>query len=274
MSTALGFVCVECREMSEDKPTTEECRRAWDAMASHWDEEMEAGRTWQRSLIQPAVERLLELRAGERVLEIGCGNGELARRMAALGAKVLATDFSAAMLERARARGGDIDYRVADGTSREQLLALASEGSFDVCVCNMAIMDMPEIKPLAGALRQLLRAGGRFVFSIQHPAFNGGGGVRMIEELDDERGVHYAHSVKVSRYIRPRVSRGVALSRQPEAQWYFDRPLSAVLKVFFEGGLVLDGLKEPVFEPSQVEPGSASAVFVELPPVLVARLRV
>jgi len=259
--------------MSENEPSTEECRRVWDGMASHWDAEMTAGRTWQRSLIQPAVERLLELQPAERILELGCGNGDFARRMATLGAKVLATDFSAVMLERARAHGGDIDYRVADGTSQEQLLGLGAAGSFDACVCNMAIMDMREIEPLASAACRLLRPRGRFVFSIQHPAFNGGGTVRVLEETDDDGGFQLRHSVKVSRYIRPRVARGVALDGQQEPHWYFDRPISAVLKTFFERGFVLDALEEPVFEPAQVERGSPMAVFAELPPVLVARLR-
>lgn len=80
--------------MDDPTPTGDQLRASWDALARFWDEQMEAGNTWQRTLIQPALERLLELRAGERVLEIACGNGEFARRMADQGAVVLATDFS------------------------------------------------------------------------------------------------------------------------------------------------------------------------------------
>ncbi len=234
---------------------------------------MEAGRTWQRTLIQPAVERLLMVEPGEQVLEIGCGNGEFARRMTALGATVLATDFSEGMLERARAHGGGVGYRLADATQLKELLALGAAGSYDACVCNMAIMDMAAVEPLAKAVQILLRAGGRFVFSIQHPAFNSTGTARVVEEIDDAQGVHFVHSVKISKYIHPRVGRGTALGGQPEAQWYFERPLSAVLNVFFRNQLVLDGLEEPVFDSSHIEPGTTSAVFAELPPILVARFR-
>lgn len=65
----------------------------------------DGGDTSQRSLIAPAVERLLGLRSVERMMELARGNGELARRMSQLGATVLATDFSERMLELARARG-------------------------------------------------------------------------------------------------------------------------------------------------------------------------
>jgi len=87
-------------------------------------------------LIAPAVERLLGLRSGERMLKLACGNGEFARRMSQLGAKVLATDFSERMLELARARGGDVEYRAADVTDEGQLLALGAPASFDAAVCN------------------------------------------------------------------------------------------------------------------------------------------
>src|SRR5262249_32592614 len=93
-----------------EEPAPEEIRAAWDALAGYWDENMEAGRTWQRGLIQPAVEALLRLEPGERVLEIACGNGEFSRRMAEFGGRVLATDFSEPMLERARAHRGRLHY--------------------------------------------------------------------------------------------------------------------------------------------------------------------
>src|SRR5260221_9800949 len=128
--------------MPEPTPGPEDVRAAWDANAAYWDEQMEAGNTWQQFLIEPAVERVLRLEPGERVLEIACGNGEFSRRMASLGATVLATDFSEPMIERARSHGGDIEYRIADATDRAALLALGEPGSFDAVVCNMAVMDM------------------------------------------------------------------------------------------------------------------------------------
>ena len=169
--------------MTEDAGFHDEVRAAWDALAGFWDERVEAGLTWQRRLIQPAVERLLELREGERVLEIACGNGDLARRMTELGASVLAVDFSERMLERARARGGNVEYRLVDATDEGQLVALGEPGSFDVVVSNMAIMDMESIEPMVSATARLLNPDGRFVFSTLHPAFNSGD-VRPGVELD------------------------------------------------------------------------------------------
>jgi SAM-dependent methyltransferase len=256
-----------------ERPSPDEVRGAWDAIAEFWDDRMRAGETWQRSLIQPAVERLLDLRPGERVLEIACGNGEFSRRMAELGALVVATDFSEAMLERARAYGGDLRYVRVDATDEAALRSQGEAGAFDVAVCNMAMMDMAELDPLARALAELVREDGRFVFSTLHPAFGGSCIRRIVEQWDDGDGVHREHALRISGYIRTRVGMGVAVEGQPEPQWYFDRPMSELLGAFLRHGFVLDGLDEPVLSADDVDLDSPIAVFVEVPPVLVGRMR-
>jgi len=259
--------------MSDRGPTNEDVRAAWDAIAAYWDQEMEAGNTMQRPLIQPAVERLLALRPDERVLEIACGNGEFSRRMADGGAEVVATDFSEPMLERARAHGGDIEYRQVDATDEAALRALGDH-AFDAVVCNQAIMDMADIEPMASAIPGLLAPGGRFVFSTMHPAFNSNDAVRVIEQTEDDSGVVRTYGVKVSGYATPSAAKGVALEGQPVAHWYFHRSIADLLGAFFARGLVLDGLEEPVLDPAGLRPGSMSMIFTEIPLVLVARMRV
>src|SRR5438067_13142026 len=106
----------------------EETRAIWDQNAAFWDERMGEGNDFQRILIAPASERLLNLQSRETVLEIACGNGVFARRMAQVGVHVIATDFSAELLERARARTSEhtdrIEYRLLDAPRYEQIGAL------------------------------------------------------------------------------------------------------------------------------------------------------
>lgn len=153
----------------------QEVQAIWNQNAAFWDEKMsDEGNDFQRILVGPGAERLLNLQAGELVLEIGCGNGVFARRMAQLGARVIATDFSEQFLERARARATEhsdrIEYRYLDATDRAQLLALGDK-RFDAIVSNMVIMDMVNIEPLMQAIPALLKPGGRFVFALMHPCF-------------------------------------------------------------------------------------------------------
>jgi len=150
-------------------------RRRWDAKAAFWDEQMGDGNAFQLELIGPAVERLLAVRPGERILDVACGNGVSSRRLAAIGARVVAIDISAAFLELARARsaqpGDGIDYRWLDATDEAALLALG-EGQFAALLCNMSLMDMPVIAPLVGAARRLLvpEGGGPYSPSSTRPS--------------------------------------------------------------------------------------------------------
>jgi ubiquinone/menaquinone biosynthesis C-methylase UbiE len=259
-------------QVTEDDSKNEDVRNVWDQLATYWDEQMRGGKTWQPHLIQPAVERLLRLEPGERVLEIACGTGAFSRRMSELGGQVLATDFSEAMLERARAYAGDVEYRSVDATLEDELLALADPRSFDAVVCNMAIMDMEAIEPMVVAAARLLKPSGRFVFSTLHPAFNSGD-ARPTVEIDVEGSTTEVYSVKVSSYGRSATSKGIAIPGQPVEQWYFHRPLWMILDPFFRHGFALDGLEEPLVGLDHGKPGTPAHVFTQIPGVLIARMR-
>ena len=258
----------------------EETRAAWNANAAFWDERMGEGNDFVEVLTWPATERLLALRAGERVLDVACGNGLTSRRLAAKQAQVVAFDFSVEMIAHARARTKEhadaIRYLVLDATDEAALLSLG-EGQFDAALCNMALFDMAQISPLMQALARLLRPGGRFVFSVTHPCFNH---ARMahVAEIEDREGCKVTtYSVRVYGYLTASVARGHAIDGQPRPQLYFDRPLEVLLGTAFEAGFVLDGLEERGF-PADHQPGRHplgwSGRYCEIPAVLVARLRV
>lgn len=260
----------------------QQVRAIWNQNAGFWDEKMaDEGNDFQKLLIGPVAERLLNLQAGELVLEVGCGNGVFARRMAALGAQVIATDFSEAMIERAQARTVDhadrLEYRVVDATSEEQLLSLGRQ-RFDAIVCLMLIMDMAAIEPLMRAVGQLLKPQGRFVFSIMHPCFNSNGALMMAEEHVEDGNYIVDYAIKVKEYLDVPVQTGIGIAGQPTPHYYFHRPLHVLLGTCFNGGLVMDGIEEPAFHhPNDGSKPSTRALgwvnYQQIPPVLLARMR-
>ncbi|MGD8474157.1 MAG: class I SAM-dependent methyltransferase [Anaerolineae bacterium] len=257
----------------------EETRRAWDQNAAFWDERMGEGNDFVEVLTWPPTERMLNLKPGERVLDIACGNGLTSRRMAATGAEVVGVDFSREMIARARRRTaentGGLTFEVVDATNEVALLALG-EGQFDAALCAMALFDMAEIDPLMRSLPRLLRPGGRFVLSVLHPCFNNSHVVQMAEMEDRGGEIVTTYSVKVSGYMTPSLARGAAIVGQPKPQLYFHRPLQVLLGAGFKAGFVLDALEErsfPANHPHTRSPLAWGGNFSEIPPVLVARLR-
>ena len=254
-----------------------ESQEIWEQNARWWDARMAEGDRWHTHLIVPAIERLLALQSGERVVDLGCGNGWLARRLARSGARVLGCDFSPTHLECAWARAtpdAEVDYRLMDLSDREQLAGLGRE-EFDAAVCNMALMDIAAITPLLLAVFRCLKPGGHFVFSIPHPCFNTNGTTLMAERNDYVGDGETTCGVRVTRYLNLTPARAVVVAGQASPYYYFHRPLNQLLGACFAAGFALDGLEEPAFEPNAAAHDPLGwARCTEIPPILVGRMRV
>ncbi len=93
--------------------------------------------------------------AGEDILDIGCGDGVLTRRIADAGARVVGIDTSAAMVAGARARG--LDARKGSGER------LQFDAQFDAVFSNAALHWMHHAEAVGSGVFRALRPGGRFV---------------------------------------------------------------------------------------------------------------
>ncbi len=98
---------------------------------------------------------LLDARAGERILDLGCGDGALMQTLANTGAAVVGVDTAPAFVEAARARG--LDVRLESGE------ALSFEGEFDAVFSNAALHWMRATGAVVTGVHRALVPGGRFV---------------------------------------------------------------------------------------------------------------
>lgn len=114
----------------------------------------------------PVLEWLAPM-PGERILDLGCGDGALTAAIAETGAEVLAVDSSPEMLSGAKARG--LAVRRMDGA------ALSFAGEFDAVFSNAALHWMPDAAAVVGGVKRALKPGGRFVAE-----FGGHGNVAAI----------------------------------------------------------------------------------------------
>jgi 2-polyprenyl-3-methyl-5-hydroxy-6-metoxy-1,4-benzoquinol methylase len=186
----------------------------WNRAADVWEDFVEHRKDYGRLLVHgPALLRAVGNVRGLDVLDIGCGQGYFTRKLADRGARVTGIDWSAGMLTRARAVAdhgpGGIVYRLLDA---RQLGSKLAPGSFDRAVACMSLMDAPGLDQILRGVHRVLRADGRFDFSVVHP-FNssrvsvwqkqrgGAHGPRIVDGYFDE-GVHAVHW-KMARLKRP-----------------------------------------------------------------------
>src|SRR5262245_24168994 len=114
---------------------------------------------------------LLAPRAGERILDVGCGTGHLTAQIAAAGADVIGIDSSAEMIEQARRNFPAIRFELADARD------FAFAEPFDAVFSNAVLHWILEPGRVVRRVREALKPGGRFVAE-----FGGRGNVRLIAD--------------------------------------------------------------------------------------------
>jgi len=150
---------------------SKEAAAFWEANAETWTRHVRAGYdVYRDALNTPAFLAMLPPVTALEGLDIGCGEGANARKLAQLGAQMTAVDVAPTFIRHAQAAEDaeplGIRYAVADA----QELPFA-DASFDFGVAFMSLMDMPDAARVLRQAARVLRPGGFFQFSILHPCF-------------------------------------------------------------------------------------------------------
>lgn len=174
--------------MSRTRTTPAHARsQPWDARA--YDRAFSYVSTMAASLLE-----LLDARAGESILDLGCGTGDLTARVAETGARVRGIDRDAAMIAEARAKFPAIVFDRADAHE------FTVPDPVDAVVSNAALHWMTRPDDVIAALARAMRPGGRFVAEF-------GAGANVAALIDGMRGAVEDLGL-----------------RQPALPWYFPTP--------------------------------------------------
>ena len=152
--------------------TDAEAQAAWNAGADAYDVFVESGADYYRHEVHgPALLDACEPVHGRRVLDLGCGQGYFSRQLASRGANVTAIDLSPHLVALAQQH----ETRAPVGIHYESLSASAiatrwPAETFDLVTACMSLQDMAGVRAVVQAAATVLRRGGRFVFSVPHPA--------------------------------------------------------------------------------------------------------
>ena len=234
----------------------------YDEIAEWYDEQVRAG-DFFTYVLAPLLELVGEVQ-GQCICDLACGQGQVARPLAARGAWVVGIDLSERLLEIARRQaateGQPIVYRRDDA----QVGATLADESFDGVVCNLALMDIPDLQAVVRTVSRILRPRGWFVFSITHP-FTQMPGSDWVPQADGTvkrlTGDYFAEG-----FWRPADGPGVR-----GRVGAHHRTLSTYLNTLIQVGFRMERLVEP----RATGPGTFRyhAAYEKLPPALIIRCR-
>lgn len=207
--------------------TNAEAIKAWSAVSREVVEQFgEDGDFTRRALLNPVIFELLGDVRGKAILDAGCGQGYLSRRLAQRGAVLTGVEFAqpwyayAAQKEQEEPLG--ITYLHED-LARVQL----ESATFDYVIANMVFMDIPDYLPALRNCITALKPGGGLLFSLLHPCF-------------EESGREW----QKKGYVEVRDYFGTYQVPQTYG-YFFHRPLSTYLNDLIREGCTLQTIVEP-----------------------------
>ena len=181
----------------------------------------------------------------KKVCDLACGEGYFSRALAERGALVTGVDISNVLLEHARQRAGNLPITYIRDDA--QLLTKLADQSFDLVVCIMALMDIPDIGKTLGAVHRVLSAEGSFAFAILHPCFESPFRVPESPIEINENGDFVA--IRVMHYLEEGHwnSGGVGMRGRVGA---YHRTISTYVNALLTNGFQITGMAEPALAQS------------------------
>ncbi len=244
--------------MPSDSPTnqaehTRHTRDAYDRLAAVWARETDDG-PFNGWLERPALRSLVPAPlSGRTVLDAGCGSGAQAEWLLDQGAEVIGVDLSPAMVEEAARRcAGRGRFFVADLADPLPL----DPRSVDGITCSLALHYLEDWNGALRSFAAVLRDRGWLVVSIDHP---------FGRALSGQRGGYFDTELVSDTWDKG----GVEVT-----QWFWRRPLAAVIDAFADHGFLLERVAEP--QPSAealAQFGEELSDVVGFPSFIVYRFR-
>jgi len=215
--------------------TEDTCYAGWNGNSEEWIRLVNEKKDPHRDgLLDPWMLDVIGDVSGLKVIDLGCGEGRFCRMLTERGADVTGIDFVPRFIEYAEAhRAGSESYLLGDMTDLSQF----EDGSFDLAVSYLTLVDVPDFRPVIREAHRVLRPGGRFVIANLAPMVTAG-----------NCWVKDGQGNKLHFYLDNYLDEGGA-----RMMWgtlvNYHHTLSSYINCFLEAGFRLDGIREPIPSP-------------------------
>lgn len=227
------------------KPTT----TSWGGVAEWYDDMLEQNPdSYQKNVLMPNLIRIVEPKVGMTILDVACGQGYFSRAFANNGARVVASDISRELVEKAQKHDAgksqsptsSVEYHVAPSDN----LSFTENNSVDVVTIILALQNIENFQGTFAEASRVLKPGGKIVFVINHPAF------RIPQRSDwgwDDKSASqyrrldaYMSDAKIDIDMTP----GERDAKKKKSTVSFHRPLQVYFKHLNKSGLAVTRLEE------------------------------
>jgi len=225
--------------MKERKPTKKAQGTSWGGVAHWYDTLLASDDTYQAQVILPNLLRVMSLKKGERVLDLGCGQGFFSRAFAKEEATVVGVDVSKELIALAKSNSGESKIEFLASSAED--LSRFKDGSFDKIAVVLAVQNMEAPHKVFKECSRILRKHGALYVVVNHPAFrvpqNADWGYDDVKKVQYRRVDRYLSESKIIIEMNPGKQHGATTIS-------FHRPLQYFFKTLSNAGLCVARLEE------------------------------
>lgn len=215
-----------------------EHRTSWEKSADWYDRIIgERGSELYQAVVIPGALQLLDLKRGERVLDLGCGQGVFCRALNQNGCEVTGVDAAPSLIQKAKTYPAKppVRYLARDAAN------IADLGEFDAISAILCVQNMEKLSEVSVAAAKALKPGGRMVWVVNHPAFRiprqSAWGFDEPRKIQYRRTDAYSSELSIPIVMHPG-------KHDSESTVSFHRSLEKLTAHGFASGLVLGGIEE------------------------------
>ncbi|MFH1145988.1 MAG: methyltransferase domain-containing protein [bacterium] len=215
---------------------------SWGKVAEWYDQLLDKERTYQQAVILPNLLRIMDIKKGETVLDIACGQGFFAKAFYEQGANVIGVDIAAELLLLAKKKiKSDIEHAAEFYVSSADDLRHIKDKSVDKITIIMAIQNIDNVNGVFKECQRVLKDKGSLHIVMNHPCFRVP--QQTAWEWDETRHTQYR---QVNRYLSElKIKIAMHPGKDPGAMTIsFHRPLQYYFKMLKKNNFAVIGLEE------------------------------
>ena len=212
---------------------------SWNSVASWYDELLKGDDSYQAKVILPNLLRVIDLKKGEAVYDLACGQGYFANVFAHMGASVVASDLSKNLIETAKKNSVEkVNFYISPAHKAQFL----KNNTIDTIVVVLAIQNIENVGEVFAECKRVLKKDGRIVLVLNHPAFR-------VPQGSDWYFLDGVQSRIVSQYLTPSkifidMTPGEKNLKKKIKTITFHRSLQDYVKLFSKNGFAITRLEE------------------------------
>lgn len=222
-----------------NRKTNQEIANEWDRISGIRFDQINKNQDLSfHYILKPCILDLIKFSDKEKVLDFGCGTGNLTKEVAKHSQKIVGLDLSKNSISIARKYFSNIKNLTFVNSSLEEYSNHENNNKFSLIISNMTLMDVIELDSTLKSIKNILKKNGEFIFTIIHPCY-----WSIYWDYFNKEWFNYKNEIFIEAPFK------ISLDKTKQKTTHIHRPLEQYINALCKEGFVIKEMIEPLPDP-------------------------